>query len=145
MNQTLEHALTQEFLAWQGSIATPVGLPEVRQAEAALGVLFPDDYRRFIERFGGAVIRGTSIFGLRQPDLMAEEPSSVVDQSIAFRQELPEPFANIIVISVDDAGNPIGFLPSNPSVITFDHNFGGRYELAATFEDYLRHLFTPPT
>ncbi|MBY0515150.1 MAG: SMI1/KNR4 family protein [Gemmataceae bacterium] len=145
MSPTLEHTLTQEFSTWQGSVATPVSPPEVQQAEAALAVTFPDDYRRFIERFGGAVVRGTSIFGLRQPDLMPDEPSSVVDQSLAFRQELPAPLANMVVISVDDAGNPIGFLPPQPSVITFDHNFGGRYDLAPTFEEYLRHLLASPS
>ena len=140
MNPVLEHALTQEFSTWDGSVATPVSPEEVRKAEAVLGVNFPNDYRQFIERFGGAVVRGTSIFGLRQPNLMPDEPSSVVDQSLAFRQELPTAYASIVVISVDGSGNAIGFLPSDPSVFVFDHNFGGRSDLAPTFDAYMQQL-----
>jgi hypothetical protein len=142
MKQEITAGLQQEFSRWEGSVASPVPYAEIQAAEATLGVKFPEDYREFIREFGGAVIRGASILGLRQPPLMPDEPPSVVDQSLLFRSELPEPYGKMVVISVDDAGNPIGFLPPDPTILTFDHNFGGRHDLSPSFEEYVELLLS---
>jgi len=142
MKEETRAALQREFSRWEGSTASPVPHQEIQAAETALGVSFAEDYREFLREFGGAVIRGTSILGLRQPPLMPDEPASVIDQSMLFRSELPDPYDKIVVISVDDAGNPIGFVPPDPAIVTFDHNFGGRYHLASSFGEYLAHLMS---
>jgi hypothetical protein len=144
MREEITAALRREISRWEGAAASPVPHAEIREAETTLGVRFPEDYREFVHVFGGAMIRGTSVFGLRQPALMPDEPASVVGQSLLFREEMPESYWGIVVISVDDAGNPIGFLPPDPAIITFDHNFGGRGVLAPSFESYLASLLSVP-
>jgi len=120
----------------------PVPYSEIEEAERRLGVSFPDDYRDFIHRYGGAVIGGTSILGLRQPPLMPDEPPFVTDESLQSRSELPAPYNKIVVISIDGFGNPIGFVPPDPSIIIFNYDFGGRSVLAPSFEEYVALLLS---
>ncbi len=48
----------------------------------------------------------------------------------------------MVVIGIDGSGNPVVFLPDNPCLFTHDHDFGGRYDLAADFDDYLQKALT---
>lgn len=49
---------------------------------------------------------------------------------------IPE-FENIVVIGIDGSGNPVGYLPGSSTIFVYDHDFGGRYDLAIDFCDYV--------
>lgn len=138
MNEELQELLTAQFAQWPQAVAEPVPDAEIRQAEASLGVVLPDDYRDFIRRYGGAVVRSASVLGLRRCEFCDDEPSTFPEQTTRFRQELPNEYSQMVVISVDGAGNPIGFLNGKPTIFVFDFNFGGRHDLAPSFSEYVR-------
>ena len=50
--------------------------------------------------------------------------------------DIPE-YEYMVVIGEDGMSNPIGFLPNEPVIFTYDHNFGGRYDLAYNFCDHI--------
>ena len=64
----------------------------------------------------------------------------MVEASERFRKELPAGHESMVVICLDDGGNPVGFLPDAPTIFCVDHDFGGRHDLAASFSDYLNQL-----
>lgn len=140
MDSDLRHALAKEFEHWPEAVAEGVTRDEIAEAERRLGVALPDDYVEFLELFGGGIVRGRSIFGLRKPPLMPDEPALFTEQTERFWRELPMPYSHMVVVSMDDSGNPIGFMPDDRAVFAFDFDFGGRHELATTFESYLGGL-----
>lgn len=142
MNPELETALREEFTRWEGAVGTPVPYAEIDQAERTLDVSFPKDYRDFVHQYGGAVIGGTSILGLRQPPLMPDEPPFVTEETLRSRSELPASHSKMVVISIDGFGNPIGFVPADPSIIIFNYDFGGPSVLAPSFEEYVALLLS---
>lgn len=140
MKNDIRLKLEKLFEKWNGSVAEPVSEQEIINKENLLEENLPNDYRDFIKKYGGAVINGNSIFGLRKPTLMFDEPSNFDEQSIIFRKELPKEYSKIVVISVDAFGNPTGFLPPSEKIFTYDFDFGGQYELAENFNEYLENL-----
>lgn len=116
----------------------PAAAVEIDEAEELLGVKLPAAYRDFLRRFGSGGVGKAIVLGLHEAEFVATP--SVVDVSNQFREELrdqlPE-YDRLVVIGVDGAGNPVGFLPGDPCIFTHDHDFGGRHDLAADFEDYL--------
>ena len=126
------------FAQWPQAVGEPVPDSEIRQAEASIGVVLPDDYRDFIRRYGGAIVRSAAILGLRRCEFCDLEPSTFPEQTALFRQELPNDYSKMVVISVDGAGNPIGFLNGNSAIFVYDFNFGGRHDLAPSFSEFVR-------
>ena len=110
---------------------------EVDAASKALDVSFPDDYREFILRYGGATVGPYPIFGLRAWELVDQHRWSVLDTTQEVRRVGVAEAAGWIVFSEDHAGNPIG-LDANGKVWIYDHDFGGVSALAESFEEYLR-------
>lgn len=138
MNEELQELLAAQFEKWPQAVAEPVPDAEILVAEASLGVMLPDDYRDFVRCYGGAVVRSVSVLGLRRCEFCDDEQSTFPEQTARFRLELPDEYSEMVVISVDDAGNPIGFLNGKPPIFVFDFNFGGRYDLARSFSEYVR-------
>ncbi len=110
---------------------------EVDAASQQVGVPFPDDYREFILRYGGAAVGPYPVFGLRASDVMEEDRWSVVDVTNEIRRAGIERASDWIVFSEDHAGNPIG-MDINGKVWIYDHDFGGVAEFASSFEEYIR-------
>lgn len=116
------------------------GLPsevEVDQAERRVGVPFGEDYRRFLLRYGGAMVGPYPIFGLRPVEVMGDDLWSVVVVTEWYRaQEIPGT-DRWVVMSNDHAGNPVG-KDAAGAIWIYDHDFGGLAPLAESFEQYLR-------
>jgi len=114
---------------------------EVETAEQQIGVPFPDDYREFLLRYGGAMVGPYPIFGLRPCHVMGDDQWSVINVTdeyrCKFRRAGIDCISNWIVFSEDHGGNPVG-MDATSTVWIHDHDFGGLSELAAGFEDYIR-------
>jgi hypothetical protein len=143
MNSRIFEALERESKRWPDSQGGAASEEEVREAENIVGARLPEDYRGLLLRCGSAMVGGHSILGVRKAPLAADEPPCFHEQTIAFRRQLPGEFRSMVVIEVDGAGNPIGFIPPDRTVFVFDHDFGGRHDLALSFEEYLEKILFP--
>ena len=110
---------------------------EVNAAAHEIGLPFPEGYREFLLRYGGAMVGPYPVFGLRPSDVMEDDRWSVVDVTSEVRSSGLDGVSNWIVFSEDHAGNPVG-MDGDGKVWIFDHDFGGVTELAASFEEYIR-------
>lgn len=59
-------------LCAQGACSGPATQAVIDQAETALGVRFPRQYREFLSQFGAGVFDGATLYGL--PDPLTNEP-----------------------------------------------------------------------
>jgi hypothetical protein len=109
---------------------------EIDAASATLGVPFPDDYRAFLLRYGGAVVGPYPVFGLRPVEPMGNE-WSVVTINLRYRAERWPHVDDWLIVSVDHAGNPMG-IGRDDRVWVSDHDFGSVSAIAKSFEDFLR-------
>lgn len=114
----------------------PVSIEEIAKAENHLGVQFSDDYREFIQNYGGAIVGAYPIFGLRHAGPMDENLWSVVDVTMRFRKEGWPSAGELYVVSTDHAGNPI-MIANDGAVISYDHDFREIVRVADTFEDFV--------
>jgi SMI1 / KNR4 family. len=112
----------------------PATAEKIAEAEERLGAKFPGSYRDFLKEFGSGGAGKAIILGLSEAGFVYTP--SIIEVSSRFRKELPE-YDRMVVIGMDGSGNPVGFLPNNPCIFTHDHDFGGRYDLATDFDDYL--------
>lgn len=132
--------LRHQRSAWPESVADGVPDVEIEDAERAFGVQLPEDYKSFVREFGGAVLGNENVLGLRRPEYMRGLSGTFPEATLRFRKKLPAEFKEMLVISVDGSGNPVGFLPGNPTVFIFDHDFGGRIDLAPSFSSYVEQI-----
>lgn len=117
--------------------AIPVSLQEIDDSAAQIGVPFPDDYREFVNRYGGAIVGPFPIFGLRKAAPMAKDEGSVVDITRQFRNQRWPGVETWVVFSMDHAGNPVGF-DKTGKVWICDHDARVVEVIANDFEEYLR-------
>lgn len=117
--------------------AGPVAYEEIDTASMAIDVRFPEDYREFIHRYGGAIVGPLSIIGLRKAPAMARSESSVIEVTRRFRQQRWQAVENWLIISVDQAGNPIGF-DNEGKIWINDHDAGVIEPIAGNFEEFLQ-------
>jgi hypothetical protein len=115
---------------------------EIEAAERLVGMKFDDDYREFLERYGGAMVGSVPILGLRHAEVMGDE--TVVEVTSRFRAQGWKPTEDWVVISVDLGGNPIG-LSAKGEVWVSDHDFGGTAMLFTTFNEFVEALLTSGT
>jgi cell wall assembly regulator SMI1 len=121
------------FPFMKGGVASSA---EIDSAESVLGVRFSEDYREFLERFGGAIVGPYPLYGLRRPEPMDAHLWSVVRVTEYYRSQLWPGTDNWYVISMDHAGNPIG-VDDGGKLLTFDHDAGETIEVALNLESYL--------
>jgi hypothetical protein len=136
MAETIER-LDAEFAEFPILRADAPSEAEIARAEQAIGVPFPDDYREFLLRYGGAMVGPYPIFGLRPVGVMGVSHWSVVEVTRHHRSDGVPGVDGWVVISEDQAGNPIG-VDREGAIWIHDHDFGGIAPLAGAFEDYLR-------
>ena len=116
---------------------------EINDAEEKLKLFFSKSYKCFLANYGGAMIMGDLIYGLRYQADMNENHWSVVDKTLFYK--ITQKWPNIedwYIISDDGRGNPIGCKPDG-SVWLSDHdaNFE-QVKLADDFEGFLHKLVT---
>lgn len=114
----------------------PVPQKEIDAASAALHVTFPDDYREFLLRHGGAIVGPYPVFGLRPVEPMGNE-WSVLEVNQRYRTERWPGVDDWLIVSVDHAGNPMG-IGTDGRVWVSDHDFGDISRIADSFEHFLR-------
>jgi cell wall assembly regulator SMI1 len=105
-------------------------------ASAAVGLSFPDDYREFLLKHGGAIVGPYPVFGVRPVEAMGNE-WSVVEMNRRFRADRWPGVDSWLIVSADHAGNPMG-IDSDGHVLISDHDLGGISVTADSFEDFLR-------
>jgi hypothetical protein len=110
---------------------------EIEEASKEVGVPFAPDYHEFLSHFGGAMVGAYPIYGLRSVPVMGSHRWSVVEVTRQFRDDKVPGCDSWVVISEDQAGNPIG-MDSEGSIWIHDHDFGGISPLAKSFEEYIR-------
>lgn len=131
------HALDTMFRESPVMCAGTATREEVDQLESSIGFRLPDDYREFVERFGGAIVGPFSVYGVQGSDAMGDDESSALDVTNRFRSDGWQGTDQWLVVSMDHSGNPVG-LDREGKVWISDHDAGAIQELAPTFEDYLR-------
>jgi len=135
MRKDLFEAIDVQFEMVSDAFGGPVKEEEVDQAEQRLGVKLSGAYKEFVRRYGSGSVSEAIILGLREAEFVPTP--SFVEESIHFRNQLPKDFSDIVVIGVDGAGNPIGFKSNESTIFIYDFDFGGRRDVAASFEDYV--------
>lgn len=121
--------------------AGPVTTEEILRAQQLMGLKFNKGYAKFLENYGGAMISGDLIYGLRKQDDMDRDTWSVVDKTYFYKntQKWPD-IDDWYIISDDGRGNPIGCKPDG-SVWLSDHDAGfEQVKLADSFEEFLEKL-----
>lgn len=109
---------------------------EVIDLEREVGVKLAEDYKEFIRRYGGAMVKACPVYGVRRAASMVPG-ETLVEVTKEFRQQHWPGVENWAVISTDHAGNPIG-LDAEGNVWISDHDFRAIQLLASNFEEYLR-------
>jgi len=138
MNSDTWDRLDQEFDEFPTMRAIEVpSEDEINVASEEVGIAFPQDYREFLARYGGAMVGPYPVFGLRPVEVMGKNRWSVVDMTGRLRSSGLDGTSDWIVFSEDQAGNPIG-MDADGKVWIYDHDFGGITELASSFEEYIR-------
>jgi cell wall assembly regulator SMI1 len=136
MNQAIVDQLDALFAEEPFMKADGVDESEIQVAEEILRVTFSDDYRKFLKRYGGALIGPYPMYGLARAEPMDDRLWSVVAVTQHFRKQLWPGVDSWYVISMDHAGNPVGVNESG-AVFTYDHDLGERVQVAERFSDYL--------
>jgi len=144
MKKEVFEYLKEKYNRIPNAFGGPVHPSEIEKAEKTLGVQLPDDYKEYLLHFGSGGLPAYSILGLNEHTLNLV--GDLVNVTLEFRQNwLPEEYKDMVVICEDHAGNPIGFLPDNPTIFVLDHDFGGKFDLAPTFEGFLEKLINRET
>jgi hypothetical protein len=137
MKTSTLQAIAEHHAEFPQSQADGVGQPEIQEASRALGVVFPDDYREFLTRYGGGHIGSYAIAGLRKWGFAANDDWNVVDQTMHFRSQKWPGTEQWAVFTNDGSGNPIGFDESG-RVWLSDHDSCEIVGLELSFEDWVR-------
>ena len=119
-----------EFPILKGGAAA---VEDVDAASELTRRVFPTDYRDFLLRYGGAIVGPYPIFGVKPVEPMGNM-WSVVEVNRHYRSDRWPGVDELLVISRDHAGNPIG-LREDGEVWVSDH--GALDRVAANFEEYL--------
>lgn len=117
--------------------AEEVGFDEISAAEREVGVALADDYKKFVLRYGGAIVGPFRVFGLRKAIPMGRNEGSFVEVTNSFRRQHWPGVEKWAIISADHAGNPIG-IDAEGKIWISDHDARAVQIIATNFEAYLR-------
>ena len=142
-SSTLPQALSYYFNERIEYVGGPVPKSEIFLAEKKLKTSFSKSYKKFLEKYGGELLNGYTINGLRKTILMDIDLWSVVQNTKFYKETQKWPgIEDWYIISDDGRGNPIGCKPDG-SVWLSDHDAGfEQVKLADDFEQFLEKLLT---
>ena len=139
MKEEILRKLDELFLNEPALAAGKASAADVVDVERKLGVVFPDSYRCFVERYGGAVVGSMPVFGVRRSEVMGVD-DLVLNATESFRREDWGLSGEWVVISMDHAGNPV-CMNRTGEVVSLDHDSVGRVLPGpTTFEGFVRCL-----
>lgn len=110
---------------------------EIESAAKEIGIPFSTDYYDFLQDFAAAMVGPYPIYGLRPVEVMGDDSWSVITMTKRFRNDKITAADGWVIVSTDNAGNPVG-MDRDGVIWIYDHDFGGGAPLAANFEEYLR-------
>ncbi|RYE18765.1 MAG: SMI1/KNR4 family protein [Sphingobacteriaceae bacterium] len=108
---------------------------EIISAENTLKLTFDDDYKQFIQLFGGCYV-GESIYAFKNSNDL--ENTTVVELTQQLRNQLAGTPNDYYAISFDGAGNPIA-MNQEGQVMLLDYNTGEQNVLASSFEKLIEN------
>lgn len=114
---------------------------EILAAEQDLQVAFCEQYKCFIEKYGGAILPGHYIYGLRKTLLMGNDIWNVIHLTKFYRDQKWPGTENWYIVSDDGSGNPFGVDPDG-KVWLSDHDTGEIIQVAEDFEEFLYKIYT---
>lgn len=118
-------------------------IKEIMDAEKMLGLIFCDAYKKFLQKYGGAIFEGFFVYGLRKQRSMDDCYWSVIDNTIFFKETQKWPgIDDWYIVSDDGSGNPIGINPKGEVWLSDHDSQFEQIKLADTFEDFLYKLLT---
>ena len=135
-NETLE-VLETFFRKTPIMRAGPVPRAEVDAAFSHFRFALPEDYKNFVETYGGAIVGPYRVFGLRKAVPMGVKEASALDVTNRFVKQRWPGTEDWLVISTDHSGNPVG-LAADGRVWISDHDNGQVTVIASSFESFLR-------
>ncbi len=124
------------FLEFPMMKANSIHESEIQNAEKILGASFNEDYRKFIKKYGGAILGAHPIYGLKHASPMDRHLWSVVDVTEKYRKDNWYGIEDWYIISTDHSDNPIG-INKHGEVYISDHDFGVVDKIAESFEEYI--------
>jgi hypothetical protein len=143
MNQELMERISA-FLDKNPTLkGSPATAEQIASAENELGVTLDNDYKEFIQRFGGAYA-GIAVHAFANGSSVGNE--TIVDltkqnRNIANGNELFPELNKAYVIADDGSGNPIALTPKG-EVVLYDYDTEEQQVLAPTFEALIEGNFT---
>lgn len=116
---------------------------EIINAQNEIDLIFSSPYIVFLKKYGGAMIKGDLIYGLRYQIDMDDNCWSVMDNTKFYKETQKWPdIHDWYIVSDDGSGNPIGVNPKG-EVWLSDHDSGfEQIKLADNFEEFLYKLLT---
>ena len=108
---------------------------ELRKFEALHGPI-PQDFRQFLQVFGGGAVGSEWVDGIEQLTKTHEK----------FKAETgPKGWQlqGVFIVGWDGSGNPFGIEMSSGAILVEDHDFGGVHEMAPSFEAFLLRGINP--
>ena len=108
-------------------------LAQIESSEESLKLKFVEDYKIFVQRFGGCVIGTKPVYGFENSEMLDE--ATVVDLTEEYRKTEGGNYTWLI-IGFDLAGNYIG-IDEGGKIMMYDHDFGKMVILAESFEEYV--------
>jgi cell wall assembly regulator SMI1 len=142
MKQALMDRLS-DFLEKKPSLkGKPATMEEITTAEKVLQVTLDDNYKEFIQKFGGAYA-GIAIHAFSNGSSVGTETIielTTQDRKLANEMRIFPDINRCYVIADDGSGNPIAISP-NGEIILFDYDTSEQKILAANFETFIETNF----
>jgi hypothetical protein len=102
--------LAFDDLCTQGNFSGPASEQAIGQAQNELKVVFPQEYKEFLERYGAVLIPGAEIFGL--PDTSKNSPplwNDVISVTLNLREQRQYGSENVSFIPIAEDGTGVYF------------------------------------
>jgi cell wall assembly regulator SMI1 len=143
MKKELVNRLNEFFGKNPTLVGKPANIEEIENAESKLGVKMDNDYKEFIQIFGGAYA-GLAIHAFSNGSSIGNE--TVVELTKRSRElfndsnVFPE-INSCFVISDDGSGNPIA-ISENGEILLFDYDTEEKKVLSESFEKFIEDNFS---
>jgi len=134
MNAILIERLQDFFRKNPITLGEPSTAEELLLVEQAMQLKLDETHRYLLLHYGGVVIGGIRIYGLKNAELVGNE--TFVELTNNFKEQISIETQQY-VISVDDMGNPILIDTVTCEVILYNHDIGSYEKLFDSLEDFI--------